>query len=257
MNEQDLLRLLRSRKTGEGQRGWRCPDEADLAAYADARLADGARRRIEAHLAGCDFCLDQVAFLLRPEESAMPDVPPGLLARARDLGATGKEVRWWAEWRWGTAAAAAACVVLGAIIWLRQPTPPPVPSRSGSAPLVEVAPAPAATAVPSAPHRAVRNGQKLSAGLRLLFPREGALIPSEGFDFRWTEVRGCLFYEIRLMTGEGDLVWEGRVEATQARIPANVQLTPGGKYFISVRAYLPEGKTLPAAVVGFRVAEDR
>ena len=257
MNEQDLLRLLRSRKTGEGKLGWHCPDEADLAAYADARLADDARRRIEAHLADCAFCLDQVAFLLRPEESTAPEVPPGLLARARELGAEGKEARWRAEWRWSAAAAAAACVVLGAIVWLRQPPPPLAPSGRGPAPLVEVAPAPAAIAVPSAPPRVVRNGQRASVALRLLFPREGATLPREGFDFRWTEVRGCLFYEIRLMTGEGDLLWEGRIEATQARIPANVQLTPGGKYFISVHAYLPEGKTLPATVVGFRVAENR
>jgi len=255
MNEQDLLRLLRPRKTGQGKRSWRCPDEADLAAYADARLADRVRRRLEVHLADCAVCLDQVAFLLRPEESTAPEVPPGLLTRARELGAEGKEARWLAEWRWSAAAAAAACVVLGAIVWLRQPPPPLVPPRSGPAPLVEVAPAP--TATPSAPHRVVRNGQKAGAPLRLLFPREGAIIPRAGFDFRWTEVRGCLFYEIRLMTGEGDLVWEGRVEATQARIPANVQLTPGSKYFISVHAYLPEGKTLPATVVGFRVAENR
>jgi hypothetical protein len=257
MNEQGLLRLLRPRKTGQRQRSWRCPDEADLAAYADARLADDARRRMEAHLAGCEFCLDQVAFLVRPQESAMPEVPPGLLARAHDLGATGQEVRWWAEWRWSAAAAAAACVVLGAIVWLRQPPPPLAPSGPGPAPWVEVAPAPAATAVPSAPSRVVRNGQRASVALRLLFPREGTIVSRESFDFRWTEVRGCLFYEIRLMTGEGDLVWEGRVEATQARIPANVQLTPGGKYFISVHAYLPEGKTLPSTVVGFRVAENR
>jgi hypothetical protein len=259
MNEQDLLRLLRARKSGQGQRSWRCPDEADLAAYVDARLADRAQRRLEAHLADCVFCLDRVVFLLRREVSPEPEVPPGLLARARDLGADGKEARWWAEWRWRTAAAAAACVVLGVFIWLRQPSPPSVPFAGSPTPSVGVSPpaAPAATAVPSAPPRVVRNGRRASVALRLLFPREGAIVPREGSDFRWTEVRGCLFYEIRLMTGEGDLVWEARVEATQTRIPANVQLAPGGKYFVSVRAYLPEGKTLPAGVVGFLVAEDR
>jgi hypothetical protein len=123
--------------------------------------------------------------------------------------------------------------------------------------LVEVAPAPAAIAVPSATPRVVRNEQRASVALRLLFPREGTIVSRESFDFRWTEVRGSLFYEIRLMTAEGDLVWEGRIEGTQTRVPANVQLVPGGKYFVSVRAYLPEGKTLPAAVVGFRVAENR
>jgi hypothetical protein len=256
MNEQDLLRLLRPMPTGEGKRGWRCPDDAALAAYAEAHLADDARRRIEAHLADCDFCLNQIVFLLRPQESAMPEVPQGLLARAHELGAKGTEVRWGAEWRWGTAAAAAACAALVAVVWLRQPSPPLLPSPSGPTPSVEVSP-PAAAAAPSAPPRVVRNGQKAGAPLRLLFPREGAVVAREGFDFHWTEVRGSLFYEIRLMTGEGDLVWEGRVEGTQAPIPGNVQLVPGGKYFASVRAYLPEGKTLPAAVVGFTVADHR
>ncbi len=62
-----------------------------------------------------------------------------------------------------------------------------------------------------------------------------------------------LFYEIRVVTAEGDLVWRERIEGSRVQFPAGVQLVKGQKYFVWVRAYLPEGKTAKSAVVGFNV----
>ncbi|MGE3889761.1 MAG: zf-HC2 domain-containing protein [Vicinamibacterales bacterium] len=38
-----------------------CPDSGTLAAYADGRLGEAARRSLEEHLSGCDACLDVIA----------------------------------------------------------------------------------------------------------------------------------------------------------------------------------------------------
>jgi len=58
-----------------------------------------------------------------------------------------------------------------------------------------------------------------------------------------------------MVTAEGDLVWEARVEGTQARLPEDVQLAAGEKYFVWVRAHLPEGKTVQSKVVGFKAGK--
>jgi hypothetical protein len=89
----------------------------------------------------------------------------------------------------------------------------------------------------------------------LVFPREGSIIESEKLEFRWHKVERSLFYEIRLVTADGSLVWERRVEAPRARLPADMRLTAGQKHFVWVRAYLPEGKTLKSSTVGFTVGE--
>jgi hypothetical protein len=79
------------------------------------------------------------------------------------------------------------------------------------------------------------------------------VVPGEGLEVRWRGVPGSLFYEVRLVTAEGTNVWEGRTEATAAPLPAGVGLLPGQKYYVWVRAYLSEGKTLKSAATGFRV----
>lgn len=91
--------------------------------------------------------------------------------------------------------------------------------------------------------------------LQLIFPREGSVLPHSEVEFRWKSVRGSHFYEIRVVTAEGDVVWEGRVETTRARLPDNIELVPGREYFVSVRAYLPEGKTLKSPTVRFRARQ--
>jgi hypothetical protein len=90
----------------------------------------------------------------------------------------------------------------------------------------------------------------------LVFPQEGSVIPSDGLEFSWQEVEGSLFYEIRLVTADGSLMWEQRLEATQAWLPADLRLAAGQKYFVWVRAYLPEGKTLKSSTVGFTAGEN-
>jgi hypothetical protein len=150
-------------------------------------------------------------------------------------------------------AAATACFLAIAAISLRKPESTVVspPASAGARVEKPSLPARATTAAP-ATAQAVRNGQTKRSELQLLFPREGSVIPRREVEFRWKPVRGSQSYEVRLVTAEGNVIWEGRVEGTRARIPRTVELVPGQEYFVFVRAYLPAGKTLKSPAVRFK-----
>ena len=256
MENKDLIRLLQTGAQGSARRTWSCPDEAQLAAYADRQLPEQVKERVETHLADCSFCLDQVAFLLRMQGAELPsEVPEALLARARDLIGTEAAIPLRSAYRWGAVAAAMASLALAATLWLQHPGSEVVPSQpSVVAPVESPSPQPRATAVPSVTPRPVRNGQKEVPLPALLFPREGSVVAREDVEFRWKEIRRSLFYEIRVVTAEGDLIWKGQAKVTNARLPADIRLAAGQKYFVWVRAYLPEGKTVQSKALAFRAA---
>jgi hypothetical protein len=62
--------------------------------------------------------------------------------------------------------------------------------------------------------------------------------------FQWTEVPGSLFYDVRLVSPDGDLLLRERVEGTRWLIPEHLQLQAGQEYFVRVDAYLSDAKYL-------------
>lgn len=260
----DLKTLVRLRCSGATARGirlrWFCPDEERIAAYVDGRLPPTAREKVERHLARCEPCLNQAAFLLRLESSGPPpSVPPALLARARAVPAPGWRHMLIPDLRWAALAGATASALLVAVVWLHQPSPivpPPAPSTAPPAEVASPAPAsPAPAAAPEvrpSPRRSVRGGGG-SPAPEILVPSEGSVVPSEGLEIRWRGVPGALAYEVRLVTSEGSLVWESRTEATAVPLPQEVRLEPGRRYYVWVHAHLSEGRTVKSPAFGFSV----
>jgi hypothetical protein len=74
-------------------------------------------------------------------------------------------------------------------------------------------------------------------------------------DFRWESLADAVFYDIRVVTAEGDLVLESKTEDAHLRMADDIPLQPGAKYFVSVRAHLREGKTVKSSIVSFRISE--
>ena len=241
----------------QGQnRPWRCPDEWQLAAYADSQLAGRALQRVESHLADCRSCLDQVAFLARLRSVEMPaEVPASLLVQARELFAPGQGAAGRPRWLWGTVGAATAGLGVSLALWLSQPSMVIVPPRAPAVAPAETPPAapPASEPMPLSPPQ-VRNGQKKTTVLKILLPREGSVVPRDSLEFRWTDIPGSLFYEVKVVTEDGALVWEAHVMGTRASLPSDVRLARGSKYFVWVRAHLPEGRLAKSEIVGFAVA---
>lgn len=257
MNESSLIRYLRTRrKTVDGRR-WRCLDESQIAAYADGRLGEQKKQRVEAHLADCNFCLDQVAFLARIEKAEVPgSVPGSLLSRARDLVGSRARVTPIPAWGRLATAAAVACLAVAVSVSvrysrLRTPSAPNHPRERSIGTPSGVQPA-----LPNASPKTgeVRGGTE-SAALTVVFPAPDSAVSRKDLQFRWELVRGALDYDVRLMSAEGNLVWEQRADVNSLSVPANVKLETGKKYYLLIRADLPEGKTAESKVVAFSVAE--
>jgi hypothetical protein len=247
MDEKDLRNLLRSRRSRSFRRGWRCPDETQIAAYVDHQIEGTARESISTHLGNCDACLSQVSFLLQARDWANPDeVPADVLRRARNLvPRTSGRANW--GWRWVAASATAACLLLVlafiTLRFLRQRTvnapsesllaqqhqPDLVPQAQTSPATLRVAPQPSSTkprsVEPAAP--AIRGGgQNLS--LTVLFPRDGATVGRSELDFRWQPVADIVFYNVTVVTAAGDLIQETKTEDTHLRIATIFNWCPAG-----------------------------
>ncbi len=114
MKPRDIKALLTTDEGGEIRRGWRCPDENDLAAYVTGQLPPGKRKKIEAHVSDCKACIQSMALLARTFED--DQVPSQLIFRARAL-ASKTQSSWW-RWEWALAAATACFLVtVSVVVW--------------------------------------------------------------------------------------------------------------------------------------------
>ena len=275
MDEKDLKELLRGRRSSPARRGWRCPDEIQLAAYVDSKLQGSTREFVEMHVADCDFCLNQISFLAQAADQKDPtEIPAPVLSRARDLvpRKSGGMGTW--GWRWVAASAAAACLVfLVAFVALRFSNREAVNAPKG--PLVAQQHQPEIAAVPpttpaiqrpvaTSSSEKLRSSEPVPPVIRregqaqlpaVVFPRNGATLRRSELDFRWEPLADTAFYDIRVVTAEGDLVLESKTEDTHLRIADNIPLQPGAKYFVSVRAHLRQGTTVKSGIVSFRISE--
>ncbi|MCI0535202.1 MAG: hypothetical protein L0Z50_08235 [Verrucomicrobiales bacterium] len=239
-------------------RRWSCPDEVTLAAFADGQLAhaDG----VENHVADCRRCRAQVAFLAQGSDFAQDaDISVALLARAEALGAKGMTTAVSPAWRWATAAAVTACLVLAISLRIKDDGldvvfPPPTPPGLDSASPRAEPPAPPQPNPPgSESQRTVRGAEASQTLPNMLQPREGAEIFGT-LRFQWQPVSGSLFYEVRVTSAAGDPVWQSeRVTGPEVQLPSGIQLAPGEKYFVWVVAFLPESKTVRSRAIAFTV----
>lgn len=272
--EEEIKKLLQSQRDPDEHRGWSCPDEIRLAAYVDQNLSGSERNSVEAHIADCNFCLDQVAFLTK--SSAWQDaeeIPAGLLSKARNLvrGKRGKAVNW--GWRWAVASAAFTGLVLlvGVVALQRRgrellptdqtlvaknsPTPAePVPIVEPSTLRPKPTPDKQIPKAKSQQPSEVRSDPSAALLPKLLSPRDGAAVKREDLEFRWAPITEAIFYDLRITTAEGDVVFEEQTEDTVLKPGSVASLIPGTKYFATIRAHLPSGKTVNSGVMSFRLA---
>jgi len=252
MDEQNLLALFKTRKTNDG-RHWGCLNESQIAAYVDHQLSDSARERVEAHIADCDACLEQVAFLIRTQRVGTPEtVPPWLLVRAKNLAQKEATPQGSALWHWGRYAALAACLVLVAMVMLRRPaTIPTIAPQQYPIAMPQQTPGQTTPSTPPAGQVGVpkvRGGQKIPLALTVVIPSTAS---ENEIEFHWVPVAGALDYDAQVMTAEGDLVWKQRTTQSSLRLPDTVRLEAGRQYFIMVRVYLAEGKSAESKPVAF------
>ena len=237
MNKERLTTLLSGGAGDMPERSASCPDEHWIAGYVDGSLDEAARVQVECHLADCEHCPALVSLLCRTRhaEAIVEPVPDELLAQARALVTREPPRRWRLAPQW----AAAATLVLAVPLLLQ------IGRNLDRGVEGQGRPAPAAT----------RTLGPTPAGLQVLSPGAGTAVDARRLLFRWTEVSGTPYYDVRIVTDAGDVVIQQRVTGTTWQPPAQLGLQPGAEYFVHVDAYPSGDKAVSSDHVLFRVSD--
>lgn len=235
----DLLILQAAELTGHTPF---CPEDQEIAEYFDGVSTAVERIKLENHLANCRFCLARIGMLQRLQDDPVDQrVPEELLATAKAMRDGPVRRRTLAP-AW--AAAAMIIIAAGAYSQLARFTPiglEGLPRTHESE--------------PSSGVRETRTIGPATLGPRFLAPDEGlAIASSDGF-FRWSAVPNSLYYQLRIVSDEGDLLWQERVDGTEWTLPAGLVLSPGAEYYVRVDAYVAEAKALQSDYLLFRLGE--
>jgi hypothetical protein len=235
---------------GSPHRGWKCPSDEMIASYLDAGVDSPTRSRLESHFADCEYCRTLVAELAKVRrDREMPSLPPGLMQRAVAL-VPPKSTRM--HWLWAPAAVAGAAFLVIVAVVLRSPVQLTIPSPSTPiAPVIAKSePAPSLSA-PA--HEVVRKPSSADLLPSVVSPHRGSIVARERLEFQWKTVPHSRYYEIHVVTSEGDPAWEGQSEGSVVQPPADVTLSDGS-YFVWITAYLENGREAKSAPVRFSLA---
>ena len=234
--QSELLNLQSAELTG---RTPFCPEDQEIAEYFDGVASVVERIKLENHLAECRFCLARIGMLQRlQDDPAAKRIPEELLASAKMMGHTPVRRR-----RLAPAWAAAAVVFIAVGVYSQLATFTPMG--------LEVLPRTHESEPPGNP-RETRTIDPAALGPRFLAPTAGLAITSGDGVFRWSVVPNSLYYQLRIVSDEGDLLWQERVDGTEWKLPAELVLAPGAEYYVRVDAYMSEAKSLQSDYLLFR-----
>jgi hypothetical protein len=275
MDEKNIREFFQSRGETAVRRGWRCPDELQLAAYLERHLSGRTLNSIEGHLADCEFCRGQIAFLTQSADWTMSEeIPVAALRQARALVPPKSTNPGLLGWRWAAVSVAGlSVIILFTFIALRfqrqrvnAPSEPLIAQQHQpelAPPIVETSPviAPPAPTRTSEKPRSARPAapetrrQTQPQQPTVVFPRNGTTVGKNELDIRWQPFAEAIFYDVRVVTTEGTLVFESKTADTHLRISDDSQLQSGTKYFVSVRAHLGQEHSVKSDPVSFRISE--
>jgi Putative zinc-finger len=250
MGEDDFPAMRSESSENPPTRGWTCPDDLTIAAYVDNALSQTRKARVELHLSKCERCRVVVTDVVKLQREIELPVPPFEFARIPVQLAPAVSERF--RWIWAPAAAAALLFLITVTIsLLREPqkllvASPPLPS----APMIAKA---APLTSRNTPLREILRKPQLSEALPLMLsPRRDSAVGREQLEFSWTPVSRSRYYEISVVTSDGDLLWEGQTEKSVLHLPSEVVLKRGS-YFVWVTAYLADGRVAKSSPVRFVV----
>lgn len=236
MNPDHLISLLAAGTTDDLMQSPACPDEHQIAGYVDGGLDAAAREQVELHIADCRRCLALVGLLCRERDAdAIRRVPDGAVAPTPVRVTKRPMPRWRLAPQWAAAAALVLAVPL--LLQTGRNLDRGVEGQGRPEPSVTRTLAPTAN------------------GLQVLSPGDGASVDPRRLSFRWTEVSGSPFYDVRIVTDAGDVVVQQRVTGTTWQLPAQLNLQPGAEYFVRIDAYPSGDKAVSSDHVPFRVSD--
>ena len=236
MTPEHLARLLGASRVEAAERSGDCPDEHQLAGYVDATLDIPACGQLDRHLADCDHCLELVVLLCRERGAGVAEPDASANARpARARIAVARPRRWRLAPQWAAAAALALAV--------------PLLFQFGrNLDRGDEAQGPAASSE-------TRSVVPTDIGLQVYSVGPGSGEDPRRLSFRWNAVPGTRYYDVRIVTDEGDVVVQQRVTGTSWQPPAHLDLRPDAEYFVLVEAYPDGDKAVSSRHVPFRTPD--
>jgi hypothetical protein len=242
---QSIKRLIRAK---------RCPNEQQLAAYAEQQLVGVERSNVERHFSSCDACLRQVAFLMRGESIQARHAPPDLVQAAIKIG-TRNTPKIPSSWQWLAPATAAVAIIaftfLGIHRGTRTPATPETSKSLTAASNPAMAKRQANTGGPTEGNE-LRGAQEPSDSV-LLSPTADERVNASQLEFRWNAKDGAAFYEVEIVSEIGDVVWKQRTVASVLKIPASVHLEKDKSYYVWVRTHTVHGQVEQSKAVRFTI----
>jgi anti-sigma factor RsiW len=236
MDPDHLTSLLAEGAADEPIQSPSCPDEHQIAGYVDGGLDEAAREQVQLHLADCGRCLELVALLCKERDAeAIGPVPAEAVVPARGLATKVPQHRWRLAPQWAVAATLVLAVPL--LMQLGRNLDRGAEGQGRPEPPV------------------TRTLASNPAALQVLSPGAGTAVDARRLAFRWTEVPGTPYYDVRIVTDAGDVVIRQRVTGTTWQPPANVDLQPGAEYFVHIDAYPSGDKAVSSDHVPFRVSD--
>ncbi len=242
MNPDRLISLLTNGAHDDLARPGFCPDELQVAGYVDGGLDDTEREQFEQHLADCERCLDLVTMLSQEREAdPVEPVSDALLARARRLGSQEKTRKWqwraphWAVPQWATAAVLMLAIPL-VLFMGREPDRGVVGQGRPESSFT-------------------RAFDADDAEIQVLAPQAGASVDPRRSTFQWEAIPGTPYYDVRIVTDDGAVVIQQRVNGNEWSPPAELALVPGAEYYLHVDAYPSGDKAVSSDHVPFRVPD--
>lgn len=234
MTLEDLERRLAEGARRTAPRSSACPDEHLIAGYVDGALDAPQLRQLDAHLADCGYCLGLVAMLCRERDAAREGYGTDPVQAP-----AGKVIspprRWHRAPQWAAAAALVLAVPL--LLQIGRNADRAVDRLDGAA------------------LSGTRNIGSGSLELRFVPAGRGPAPDASPPSLAWAEVAGTPYYDVRIVSDEGDVVAQDRVAGTQWQFPEELQLRRGAEYYALVEAYPAGGKAVSSEHVPFRVPE--
>ena len=247
----------RSRKDGGNQgfasRSWKCPKDEVIATYLDRNGDATTRSRVESHLADCAHCRDLVADVVKMNESDLPAIPVQLKQKAVAVAAPRSRRMQWILWP--AVATGAACALI-VTLWFSSPQQVNLPTPpAATAPTVIAKSEPAPTL--RQPSREVERNLAASSHVpALIFPQKNNVLTAQQLEFKWNAIPQSRYYEIRVVTADGDLVWSAQSENLKLKPPSDLELKDGA-YFVWISAHLEDGPVQKSAPVRFVIRASR
>jgi anti-sigma factor ChrR (cupin superfamily) len=209
-----------------------CPDPALLAACYDGCLDEPHQQDMRIHLSNCPACRGQLALLSRLESQGAGETPSEL-ARARVLKLV-RTPRFTARPAW----AAVAILVLALGLAWQWPSPAPTTALDADAEQTRIA--------KPAPGRALA-----------LEPTVHGAPGGQGLNVEWQAVDSALYYDVSLVSRQGDLLSTHRVERNQLTLQLPAITANDEAFYIRVDAWLSASRKLRSEHVLIRSQDAR